>query len=99
MAWLVGFVEGDGWFSITKNGIYCKYEFGIEVSEKDIKLLYKLKEMLGVGRVSRRRTREGMVIFKLTSKAHLRNIALPILILILCLLPSIGIILFKKQSS
>ncbi|CAI2195684.1 8292_t:CDS:2, partial [Funneliformis geosporum] len=34
MAWLVGFVEGDGWFSITKNGIYCKYEFGIEVSEK-----------------------------------------------------------------
>ncbi|CAG8691111.1 13080_t:CDS:10 [Funneliformis caledonium] len=48
MAWLVGFLEGDGWFSITKNGIYCKYEFGIEVSEKDIKLLYKLKEMLGV---------------------------------------------------
>ncbi len=34
--------------------------------------------MLGVGRVSRRRTREGMVIFKLTSKAHLRNIVLPI---------------------
>lgn len=78
MAWLVGFVEGDGWFSITKNGIYCKYEFGIEVSKKDIKLLYKLKEMLGVGRVSRRRTREGIVLFKLTSKAHLRNIVLPI---------------------
>lgn len=27
-AYLVGLIEGDGWFSVTKNGKYIKYEFG-----------------------------------------------------------------------
>ena len=85
MAWLVGFVEGDGWFSITKNGIYCKYEFGVSISRPP----------------PRRRTREGMVIFKLTSKAPtiFAILSFQFWILILCLLPSIGIILIYKQSS
>lgn len=77
MAWLVGFVEGDGWFSITKNGNYCKYEFGIEVSQRDIQLLYKIKEMLGVGRVSIRKTRD-TAFFKISTKNHLRDIIIPI---------------------
>ena len=49
--YLVGLIEGDGWFSITKNGKYLKYEFGIELSIRDIQLLYKIKELLGVGTI------------------------------------------------
>lgn len=73
MAWLVGFVEGDGWFSISKNGNYCKYEFGIEISKRDIQLLYKIKDILGVGNIIIRKTRD-TVIFRITSKIHLKNI-------------------------
>ena len=47
-AYLVGLIEGDGWFSVTKNGKYIKYEFGIEMNIRDIQLLYKIKEILGV---------------------------------------------------
>ena len=43
--YLVGLIEGDGWFSITKNGKYLKYEFGIELSIRDIQLLYKIKNL------------------------------------------------------
>lgn len=53
--YLVGLIEGDGWFSITKNGKYLKYEFGIEMSIRDIQLLYKLKKLLGVGTIDIRR--------------------------------------------
>jgi ubiquinol-cytochrome c reductase cytochrome b subunit len=54
LKWFVGFVEGDGCFSITKNGVYTKYEFSIEVSIRDINLLYKIKSILGVGSISQR---------------------------------------------
>nr|YP_010170445.1 LAGLIDADG homing endonuclease [Phanerochaete carnosa]QRZ60426.1 LAGLIDADG homing endonuclease [Phanerochaete carnosa] len=49
--YLVGLIEGDGWFSITQNGKYLKYEFGIEMSIRDIQLLYKLTKFLGVGTI------------------------------------------------
>jgi hypothetical protein len=39
-AYLVGLIEGDGWFSVTKNGKYIKYEFGIEMDIRDVKLLH-----------------------------------------------------------
>ena len=35
-AWLVGLIEGDGWFSITKGGKYLKYEFGIELGIREM---------------------------------------------------------------
>lgn len=50
--YIVGLIEGDGWFSITKNGKYIKYEFGIELDIRDIQLLYKLKEILGIGTIN-----------------------------------------------
>lgn len=77
MAWLVGFVEGDGWFSVTKNGNYCKYEFGIELSQRDIQLLYKVKDLLGVGVVLIKKSRD-TALFRISSKNHLKNIILPI---------------------
>ena len=45
--YLVGLFEGDGWFTITKNGKYLKYEFGIEMYQRDIQLIYKIKKILG----------------------------------------------------
>ena len=78
--YLVGLIEGDGWFSITKNGNYCKYEFGIELHIRDVKLIYKIKELLGIGTVTFRNSdlRSKTVIYRVRSKSHLINIILPI---------------------
>jgi len=49
--YLVGLIEGDGWFSVSKKGKYIIYEFGIELSIRDVQLIYKIKEILSVGTV------------------------------------------------
>ena len=54
-ACLVGLFEGDGFFTITKKGIHLTYELGIELSIKDVQLIYKIKNLLGVGVVSFRK--------------------------------------------
>ena len=41
--YLVGLIEGDGWFTTMKNGKYLTYEMGIEMHIRDIQLLYKIK--------------------------------------------------------
>lgn len=47
---LSGFVEGDGWFSISKKGKYLTYEFGIELDIRDTDLIYQIqKDLLGIG--------------------------------------------------
>lgn len=78
-AYLVGLIEGDGWFSVTKNGNYIKYEFGIEMHIRDIQLLYKVKEILGVGTIDiRERSQSKMCIYRIRNKSHLKSIVLPI---------------------
>jgi LAGLIDADG endonuclease len=71
-AMLVGFVEGDGWFTVSKKGKYLMYEFGIELNIRDIQLIYNLKEFLGVGTVTFRNTegRSKTVIFRIRNKSH-----------------------------
>jgi len=49
--YLVGLFEGDGWFSVSKKGKYVLYELGLEVSVRDVQLIYKIKKILGVGTV------------------------------------------------
>ena len=80
LAWLVGFIEGDGWFSLNKGGKYLKYEFGIELEIKDVQLIYKIKEFLGVGEVTFRNTegRSKTVTLRVRKKSHLINVILPI---------------------
>jgi len=79
-AYLVGLIEGDGWFSVTKNGKYIKYEFGIEMNIRDIQLIYKIKEILGVGTIDIREIKEiKMVLYRIRNKSHLKCILLPIL--------------------
>ena len=78
-AYLVGLIEGDGWFSVTKNGKYIKYEFGIEMNIRDIQLLYKIKEILGVGTIDiRERNQRKTCLYRIRNKSHLKSIVLPI---------------------
>ncbi|EER36338.1 laglidadg endonuclease (mitochondrion) [Histoplasma capsulatum var. duboisii H88] len=78
-AYLVGLFEGDGFFSITKKGKYLTYELGIELSIRDVQLIYKIKNILGVGIVSfRKRNEVEMVTLRIRNKNHLKNFILPI---------------------
>lgn len=79
-AYLVGFIEGDGYFTVTKNGLYVKYELGIELSIKDVKLLYKIKKLLGRGVISFTKRDNGTetVLFRIRNKDHLKKYILPI---------------------
>nr|AOO35689.1 LAGLIDADG homing endonuclease [Dunaliella salina] len=78
--WLVGFVEGDGCFSVNKNGKYVKHEFAIEIHISDIKLLYKMKSILGgYGSITtRKRDNTELARLKISSKADLKKVILPI---------------------
>jgi len=38
--YLVGLIEGDGWFSVSKKGKYIMFELGIGLSIRDIQLIY-----------------------------------------------------------
>lgn len=92
--YLVGLIEGDGWFSVSKKGKYIMYEFGIEVLVRDIQLIYKIKKWLEVGTVHFKnkskdshlnmepsltpKNIKNSVIFRIRNKSHLKNIILPI---------------------
>jgi len=78
-AYLVGLFEGDGFFTITKKGIYLTYELGIELSIKDVQLIYKINNLLGVGVVSFRKRKEiEMVSLRIRNKEHLKQFIIPI---------------------
>ena len=78
-AYLVGLFEGDGYFSVSKKGKYLSYELGIELSIRDVQLIYKIKNLLGVGVISfRKRNNIEMVALRIRNKDHLKNIILPI---------------------
>lgn len=78
-AYIVGLFEGDGYFSITKKGIYLLYEVGIELSIKDVQLIYKIKSLLGVGEVSFiKRGKIEMVLLRIRNKKHLKEFIFPI---------------------
>lgn len=78
-AYIVGLFEGDGYFTITKKGKYLTYELGIELSIRDVQLLYKIKRLLGIGVVSFRKRKEiEMVSLRIRNKDHLKKFIIPI---------------------
>ena len=82
-AYLVGLFEGNGYFTVSKKGKYFQCELGIELSIKDVQLIYKIKDLLGVGVIGfRERKLEGttssMVYLRVRKKDHLINNILPI---------------------
>lgn len=84
-AYLVGFIEGDGWITVNKKGKYLTYELGIELHIKDIQLLYKIKKLLGIGIVKIKKIKlknneiKESAIFIIRNKNHLKDIIIPIL--------------------
>ena len=83
-AYLVGLIEGDGWFSISKKGKYLMYELGLEMNIRDIQLLYKIKKFLGVGKIKIRVRKNiknndiNLVRYNIRDKNHLKEIIIPI---------------------
>jgi hypothetical protein len=79
-AYLVGLFEGDGYFNVSKKGKYFQCELGIELNIKDVQLIYKIKDLLGVGVVGFRERKGGisMVYLRVRKKDHLINNILPI---------------------
>ncbi len=80
--WLSGFVDGEGTFYIGINkhqemiaGWQVLPEFRIVQHQKDIKLLYKIKEYLGCGTV---RTNHGdRYELRIRSLDHLKDVVIP----------------------
>lgn len=83
-AYIVGLFEGDGWITISKKGKYLLYELGIEIHIRDIQLLHKIKNILGVGKISIKRiknkdgTIKELCRYNVRNKNHLKNIIIPI---------------------
>ena len=78
-AYLVGLFQGDGFFTITKKGKYLPYELGIELSIRDVQLIYKIKNLLGIGVVSFRiRNEMETVSLRIRKKDHLKEFIIPI---------------------
>jgi LAGLIDADG endonuclease len=78
-AYLVGLYEGDGYFALRKKGKYLTYELGIELSIRDVQLIYKIKKILGIGIVSfRKRNENDMVALRIRNKEHLKKFIIPI---------------------
>ena len=82
--YILGLLEGDGYFSVNKKGKYIMYNIGIELSIKDIKLLYKIKKHLGVGTIIIRKSKVyeeyiETAIYRIKDKNHIKNIIIPLI--------------------
>jgi len=76
--WLVGFIDGDGCLSYYKEKKYDNWRHEVEIglTIKDIKLLYKIKKLLGCGIVYKH---NNVAIFRIKKINHLLTVILPIL--------------------
>lgn len=78
-AYLVGLFEGDGFFTVSHKGKYFQCEVGIELSIIDVQLVYKIRNLLGVGVVGFRERRGIKTVYlRVRKKDHLINFVLPI---------------------
>lgn len=77
--WLVGITDGDGtfYFSKTKKGIWS-FSFQIGQSNYNLRLLYYIKSMLGVGSVSATDAKENTAHYRVRNIQHIIQYILPI---------------------
>jgi len=76
--WLIGFTDGDGCLTMYKEKKYLnnwKHEYTIGLSIKDIRLLYKIKKILGCGII---RKYNNVAIFRVKKIKHLIYKIIPI---------------------
>jgi len=75
--WLVGVVDGAGTFSIVKQNGKWSLAFQITQSSYNLRLLYLIKKMLGVGNVNVDKKR-GMAVFRIRDLKILSLLIFPI---------------------
>lgn len=76
--WLIGFVDGCGSFNIDiNNNIEPYFTFKIIQNINNIKVLYKIKKSLGIGKISIDKVNNNC-IYTVSNIKHLTNIILPI---------------------
>jgi len=76
--WLIGFTDGDGCLTMYKEKKYLnnwRHEYSIGLTIKDIRLLYKIKKILGCGTVKRY---NNVAIFRVKKIKHLIYNIIPI---------------------
>ena len=76
--WLIGFTDGDGCLTMYKEKKYLnnwRHEYSIALNIKDIRLLYKIKKILGCGVI---RKYNNVAIFNVKKIKHLIYIIIPI---------------------
>jgi len=76
--WLVGVTDGDGTFSISKQGNSWNLVFKIGQSSYNLRLLFYIKRMLGVGRVNVEKSSD-MASFRIRDRKQLAEVIFPIL--------------------
>lgn len=77
--WLVGVTDGDGTFhfSKTKKGIWS-FTFKIGQSKYNLRLLYYIKSMLGIGSVSNPNSKDNTAEFRIRNIQHIIQFIFPI---------------------
>jgi len=75
--WLVGVTDGDGTFSISKQDNSWNLIFKISQSSYNLRLLFYIKRMLGVGHVSIEKSSE-MASFRIRDRKQLAKVIFPI---------------------
>ena len=84
--WIVGFVDGEGCFHVSinphkdmKTGYQILPEFTVVQHERDIKVLYALKQYFscGVVRVNRKDETSTKMAYRVRDKTHLLNKIVP----------------------
>ena len=77
--WLVGITDGDGtfYFAKTKKGIWS-FSFQIGQSNYNLRLLYYIKSMLGIGSVSATNAKDNTAHYRVRNIQHIIQYILPI---------------------
>jgi hypothetical protein len=75
--WLVGVTDGDGTFSISKQNNSWNLVFKISQSSYNLRLLYYIKRMLGVGHVTVEKSSD-MASFRIRDRKQLAKVIFPI---------------------
>jgi hypothetical protein len=74
--WLSGFIDGEGNFQVFLDRNYLRAVFRIRLHIDDIAILFKIKEFLGVGKVS---IHGSNCLFSITNIRDIQNVLLPLL--------------------
>jgi hypothetical protein len=74
--WLSGFIDGEGNFQVFLDRHYLRTIFRIRLHIDDVTVLYKIKEFLGVGKVT---IHGSNCLFSITDIREMQNVLFPLL--------------------